>query len=64
MVTPNLNRSVTIAVLEKEFEEAKQSGEAEIRRWASQHLNIEIGSRCGRTAGAVRITGKAAPTLQ
>lgn len=43
MVTPNLNRSVTIKVLEEEFEEAKQSGETEIRRWASQHLNIEIG---------------------
>lgn len=43
MVTPNLGRSVTIAVLEKEFAEAKQSGDVEIRRWASQHLNIEIG---------------------
>jgi phage terminase large subunit-like protein len=43
MVTPNLNRSVTIEVLEKEFEEAKQSGDGEIRRWASQHLNVEIG---------------------
>lgn len=54
MVTPNLNRSVTIAVLEKEFEEAKQSGETEIRRWASQHLNIEIGLnlRSDRWAGA------------
>jgi phage terminase large subunit-like protein len=54
MVTPNLGRSVTIAVLEKEFEEAKQSGEAEIRRWASQHLNIEIGLalRSDRWSGA------------
>jgi len=43
MVTPNLNRSVTIDVLEKEFADARQSGETEIRRWASQHLNIEIG---------------------
>lgn len=53
MVTPNLNRSVTISVLEKEFEEAKQSGEGEIRRWASQHLNIEIGLalRSDRWAG-------------
>lgn len=53
MVTPNLNRSVTINVLEKEFEEAKQSGEGEIRRWASQHLNIEIGLalRSDRWAG-------------
>jgi phage terminase large subunit-like protein len=54
MVTPNLNRSVTISVLEKEFEEAKQSGEAEIRRWASQHLNVEIGLalRSDRWSGA------------
>lgn len=55
MVTPNLGRSVTIPVLEKEFEEAKQSGDAEIRRWASQHLNIEIGLslRSDGWAGAV-----------
>jgi phage terminase large subunit-like protein len=53
LVTPNLNRSVTISVLEKEFDEARQSGEAEIRRWASQHLNIEIGLalRSDRWAG-------------
>lgn len=54
MVTPNLNRSVTIGVLEKEFSEARESGETEIRRWASQHLNIEIGLslRSDRWAGA------------
>lgn len=54
MVTPNLNRSVTLKVLEKEFDEARKSGEAEIRRWASQHLNIEIGLalRSDRWAGA------------
>ena len=53
MVTPNLDRSVTISVLEKEFDEAKKSGEGEIRRWASQHLNIEIGLalRSDRWAG-------------
>lgn len=55
MVTPNLSRSVTIEVLEKEFDEAKQSGDAEIRRWASQHLNIEIGLalRSDGWAGAI-----------
>lgn len=53
MVTPNINRSVTVGVLEKEFEEARQAGETEIRRWASQHLNIEIGLslRSDRWAG-------------
>lgn len=43
MVTPNVGRSVTIERLVPEFETAKIKGEAELRRWASQHLNIEIG---------------------
>ena len=43
MVTPNLNRSVTIERLASDFESAKLKGDEEIRRWASQHLNIEIG---------------------
>lgn len=65
MVTPNLNRSVTISVLEKEFAEARQSGEAEIRRWASQHLNIEIGLalRSDAWAGATYWEACADPTL-
>src|SRR3990167_1430532 len=65
MVTPNLGRSVTIDVLEKEFDEAKQSGETEIRRWASQHLNIEIGLnlRSNRWAGAEFWAKQADPEL-
>lgn len=65
MVTPNLDRSVTVDVLEKEFEEAKQSGEAEIRRWASQHLNIQIGQALpfDRWAGADYWEGAADKTL-
>lgn len=65
MVTPNLNRSVTIDVLEKEFDEAMQSGEAEIRRWASQHLNIEIGLslRSDRWTGTAFWESRADPTL-
>ena len=43
MVTPNLGRSITLPRLIQDFEAAKVAGEAEIRRWASQHLNIEIG---------------------
>lgn len=43
MVTPNLNRSITIDRLIKEHSAADFAGEAEMRRWASQHLNIEIG---------------------
>jgi phage terminase large subunit-like protein len=29
--------------LKEDFENARESGEEELRRWASQHLNIEIG---------------------
>jgi phage terminase large subunit-like protein len=44
MVTPNLGRSLTLDRLEDEFRTARDTGEAEFRRWASQHLNIEIGT--------------------
>lgn len=43
MVMPNLGRSVTIERLLPDFVTAKQKGDDELRRWASQHLNIEIG---------------------
>lgn len=43
MVTPNLDLSITLPRLISEFETAKEKGEEEIRRWASQHLNVEIG---------------------
>lgn len=43
MVLPNLGRSITIDRLEADFAAAKEKGEPEIRRWASQHLNVEIG---------------------
>lgn len=43
MVLPNLGRSITIARLIADFEAAKEKGEEEERRWASQHLNVEIG---------------------
>jgi phage terminase large subunit-like protein len=43
LVTPNEGRSITVPRLVQGFEEAKKDGEAEIRAWASQHLNIEIG---------------------
>jgi phage terminase large subunit-like protein len=44
MVTPNLGRSLTLDRLEEEFHTAKDTGEAEFKRWASQHLNVEIGT--------------------
>lgn len=43
MVTPNAGRSVTIARLEEEFDSSLSTGEEELRAWASQHLNVEIG---------------------
>ncbi len=43
MVNPNLGRSVHLALLKSDWEKAQIAGDAEIRRWASQHLNIQIG---------------------
>lgn len=54
MVTPNLGRSITLDRLIEDFDSAKLKGDEEIRRWASQHLNIEIGVglQSDRWAGA------------
>jgi len=54
MVTPNRGKSITVERLAQDFETAKTKGEGEIRRWASQHLNIEIGLalRSDRWTGA------------
>ncbi|MGE0854438.1 MAG: hypothetical protein AB7O44_33405, partial [Hyphomicrobiaceae bacterium] len=54
MVTPNRDRSVTIKRLEDDWAQAKAKGAQEIIRWASQHLNIEIGLalRSDRWVGA------------
>jgi phage terminase large subunit-like protein len=43
MVLPNLGRSISLGRLEEEFATAREKGEEEVRRWASQHLNVEIG---------------------
>lgn len=43
MVTPNNGRSVTVERLISDYHAAEAAGEEELRRWASQHLNIEIG---------------------
>lgn len=43
MVTPNEGRSVKVSRLLEDYEAAVAAGEAELRRWASQHLNVEIG---------------------
>jgi phage terminase large subunit-like protein len=43
MVLPNLGKSITIGRLIKLWRAACEKGEAEKIRWASQHLNIQIG---------------------
>ncbi len=54
MVTPNRDRSVTVARLAQDFERAQDAGDEEVLRWASQHLNLEIGLalRSDRWVGA------------
>jgi phage terminase large subunit-like protein len=65
MVTPNNGRSITVERLIPDYETAKEAGEEELRRWASQHLNIEIGLalRSDRWAGADFWEGAAEPGL-
>lgn len=43
MVLPNEGRSVSVARLIPDYQGAIEAGEGELRRWASQHLNVEIG---------------------
>ncbi len=42
-VTPNAGRSISIARLQEEYQTALDTSEDELRAWASQHLNLEIG---------------------
>jgi phage terminase large subunit-like protein len=43
MVLPNLGRSIDLERLRRDFAQADAAGLPELRRWASQHLNVEIG---------------------
>lgn len=43
MVTPNDGRSISVDRLIPDFQAAQEAGEEEFRRWASQHLNVEVG---------------------
>lgn len=43
MVMPNLGRSMRLDSMIRDWEAERQKGEKDIRIWASQHLNIEIG---------------------
>lgn len=42
-VTPNLGKSIELSGLRALLADAEAKGEEELRSWASQHLNIEIG---------------------
>jgi len=65
MVMPNLGLSISIDRLIADFAGAKEKGEEEIRRWASQHLNVEIGMalHSDRWAGADYWLGAADETI-
>jgi phage terminase large subunit-like protein len=43
MVLPNIGLSITLERLAAEYRAARDKGEEEERRWASQHLNVQIG---------------------
>jgi len=43
MVLPNNRRSVSVERLIPDYKAAVEAGDAELARWASQHLNVEIG---------------------
>jgi phage terminase large subunit-like protein len=43
LVTPNMGKSITLERLESDYREARDTSETELRVWASQHLNIQIG---------------------
>lgn len=43
MVLPNNGLSISVDRLASDYETAVASGDEELRRWASQHLNVEIG---------------------
>ncbi|MEH6834818.1 terminase large subunit [Falsihalocynthiibacter arcticus] len=64
-VLPNLGRSITIERLVPEFRKAVETDDAELARWASQHLNIEIGlgAHTSNWIGATLWKGAADPAL-
>ncbi|EHM00539.1 putative phage terminase, large subunit [Acetobacteraceae bacterium AT-5844] len=65
MVMPNNGRSITVERLAEDYETAKLAGVEELLRWASQHLNIELGLalRSDRWAGADWWLRRADPAL-
>lgn len=52
LVTPNMGRSITLQRLMDDHRDAKETSEAELRVWASQHLNVQIGLALSASAWA------------
>lgn len=65
MVLPNAGRSITVERLKQDYAKAKADSLEELTRWASQHLNVEIGLalRNDRWAGADYWEQQADPDL-
>lgn len=65
MVTPNRGKSITVERLQQDFIGAQSMGPAEVIRWSSQHLNVEIGLALNndRWPGAEFWARQAAPAL-
>ncbi|SDW94676.1 terminase large subunit [Lysobacter enzymogenes] len=43
LLNPNIGRAMTLDRMVEEFNDAAGTSEAELRSWASQHLNVQIG---------------------
>ncbi|WP_222943067.1 terminase TerL endonuclease subunit [Stenotrophomonas maltophilia] len=43
LLNPNIGRAMTLERMVEEFDDAVGTSEAELRSWASQHLNVQIG---------------------
>lgn len=52
LVTPNLGKSITLERLKADHADARATSEAELRVWASQHLNVQIGLALASSAWA------------
>lgn len=65
LVTPNLNRSISLDRLVAGYQRARADGDAEVIAWATQHLNVQIGLalHSDRWIGADFWLGAAAPGL-
>lgn len=61
LLNPNIGRAMTLERMVEEFDDAVGTSEAELRSWASQHLNVQIGVALhqGSWAGAEFWEGQA-----